>query len=158
MGLKTAAEYVESLRDGRVTYWDGERIDDITTHPRFRVPIEVASRDYDYADPAHGELRTYTTEEGGRAHRIFEVPRDEAQLAKRVELMNHTSIVGLVSGVYMALMSVKDAVAKVNPQYAANIEAMYRHARDNDLRAAEVITDATGDRKRKAHEQDDPDL
>ncbi len=158
MGLKTAAEYVESLRDGRVTYWDGARIDDVTAHPRFRVPIEVASRDYDYADPVHGELRRYTTEEGGHAHRIFEVPRDEAQLAKRVDLMNHTSIVGLVSGVYMALMSVKDAVAKVNPQYAANIEAMYRHARDNDLRAAEVITDAKGDRKRKAHEQDDPDL
>lgn len=158
MGLKTAAAYVESLRDGRVTYWDGERIDDITTHPRFRVPIEVASRDYDYADPRQGELRAFTTEEGGRAHRIYQVPRDEADLAKRVELMNHTSIVGLVSGVYMALMSVKDAVAKVNPQYAANIEAMYRHARDNDLRAAEVITDAKGDRKRKAHEQDDPDL
>lgn len=158
MGLKTAAQYVESLRDGRVTYWDGERIDDITTHPRFRVPIEVASRDYDYGDPEHGELRTFTAEDGSRAHRIFEVPRDEAQLAKRVELMHHTSIVGLVSGVYMALMSVKDAVAKVNPQYAANIEAMYRHARDNDLRAAEVITDAKGDRKRKAHEQDDPDL
>ncbi|MBY0317803.1 MAG: hypothetical protein K2X72_03670 [Reyranella sp.] len=158
MGLKTAAAYVESLRDGRVTYWDGERIDDITTHPRFRVPIEVASRDYDYADPQQGELRAFTTEEGGRAHRIYQVPRDEADLAKRVELMNHTSIVGLVSGVYMALMSVKDAVAKVNPQYAANIEAMYRHARDNDLRAAEVITDAKGDRKRKAHEQDDPDL
>jgi 4-hydroxybutyryl-CoA dehydratase/vinylacetyl-CoA-Delta-isomerase len=158
MGLKTAAEYVESLRDGRVTYWNGERIDDITTHPRFRVPIEVASRDYDYADPKHGELRCFTTEEGGQAHRIFQVPHDESDLGKRVELMNHTSIVGLVSGVYMALMSVKDAVAKVNPQYAANIEAMYRHARDNDLRAAEVITDAKGDRKRKAHEQDDPDL
>ena len=158
MGLKTAAEYVESLRDGRVTYWDGERIDDITRHPRFRVPIEVASRDYDYADPRHGELRSFATEEGGRAHRIFQVPRNEADLGKRVELMHHTSIVGLVSGVYMALMSVKDAVAKVNPQYAANIEAMYRHARDNDLRAAEVITDAKGDRKRKAHEQDDPDL
>jgi len=158
MGLKTAAEYVASLRDGRVTYWDGERIDDITTHPRFRVPLQVASRDYDYADPVAGELRAFTTEEGDRAHRIFEVPRSEAELSKRVELMAHTSIVGLVSGVYMALMSVKDAVAKVNPQYAANIEAMYRHARDNDLRAAEVITDAKGDRKRKAHEQDDPDL
>lgn len=158
MALKTAAEYVESLRDGRVTYWDGERIDDITTHPRFRVPIEVASRDYDYADAKHGELRSFTTEEGGRAHRIYQVPCNEADLAKRVELMYHTSIVGLVSGVYMALMSVKDAVAKVNPQYAENIEAMYRYARDNDLRAAEVITDAKGDRKRKAHEQDDPDL
>jgi 4-hydroxybutyryl-CoA dehydratase/vinylacetyl-CoA-Delta-isomerase len=158
MGLKTAADYLASLRDGRVTYWDGERIDDITTHPRFRVPIAVASRDYAYDDAKLGELRSYETEEGGRAHRIYQVPRDEADLACRVELMNHTSIFGLVSGVYMALMSVKDAVEKVNPQYARNIEAMYRHARDNDLRAAEVITDAKGDRKRKAHEQDDPDL
>ena len=35
---------------------------------------------------------------------------------------------------------------------------MYRYCRDNDLRAAEVITDPKGDRKRRAHEQDDPDL
>lgn len=54
----------------------------------------------------------------------------------------------------MALMSVKDAVAKVNPQYAANIEAMYRHARDNDLRAAEVITDVEGYRVGEALEVD----
>ncbi len=58
----------------------------------------------------------------------------------------------------MALMSVKDDVAQVNPQCAANIERMYRYCRDNDLRAAEVITDPKGDRKRRAHEQDDPDL
>ena len=39
-----------------------------------------------------------------------------------------------------------------------NIERMYRYCRDNDLRGAEVITDPKGDRKRRAHEQDDPDL
>ena len=37
MGLKTPEQYIESLRDGRVTFWDGERIDDITKHPRFKV-------------------------------------------------------------------------------------------------------------------------
>ena len=54
MALKTPAEYVESLRDGRVTYWDGERIDDITNHPRFAVPIAVAAKDYDYDSPESG--------------------------------------------------------------------------------------------------------
>ena len=29
MALKTPQQYIESLRDGRVTYWDGERIDDV---------------------------------------------------------------------------------------------------------------------------------
>src|SRR5580698_7589013 len=158
MALKTPAEYVESLRDGRVTYWDGERIDDITTHPKFKTPIAVAAGDYDYANPARREVMTYRDDEGGVAHRVFQIPRSEADLGRRIELMHDMSIAGGVTGVFMALMSVKDAIAEVNPQYADNIERMYRYVRDNDLRAAEVITDPKGDRSRRAHEQDDPDL
>jgi 4-hydroxybutyryl-CoA dehydratase/vinylacetyl-CoA-Delta-isomerase len=158
MGLKTPQQYVESLRDGRVIYWDGERIDDVTTHPRFRIPIAITAADYGYDDPELGKLRRYRTEEGGEGHRIYQIPRSEADLAKRVELLGHTSIGTAVSGVFMALMSVKDQVAQVNPQCAENIERMYRYCRDNDLRGAEVITDPKGDRKRRAHEQDDPDL
>ncbi len=158
MGLMRPEEYVASLNDGRVTYWDGECIADITKHPRFRVPIALTAEDYKYDDPKLGELRRYRAEDGSSAHRIYQVPMSEADLAKRVELLSHTSIGTAVSGVYMALMSVKDQVAQVNPQYAANIERMYKYCRDNDLRAAEVITDPKGDRKRRAHEQDDPDL
>ncbi len=158
MALKTPAEYVESLRDGRVTYWDGERIDDITVHPKFKTPIAVAAGDYDYANPARREVMTYRTDEGDIAHRVFQIPRSENDLERRIELMHDMSIAGGVTGVFMALMSVKDAVAEVNPQYAENIERMYRYVRDNDLRAAEVITDPKGDRSRRAHEQDDPDL
>ncbi len=158
MALKTPEQYVESLRDGRVTYWDGERIADITRHPRYRVPIALVAKDYGYNDAEFGALRRYRTEDGGEAHRIFQIPRNEADLLKRVELLEHTSIGTAVTGVYMALMSVKDQVAAVNPQFGENIERMYRYCRDNDLRAAEVITDPKGDRKRRAHEQDDPDL
>jgi 4-hydroxybutyryl-CoA dehydratase/vinylacetyl-CoA-Delta-isomerase len=156
--LKTPAQYVESLRDGRVTYWDGERIDDITTHPKFRVPIDVASRDYDHRDPRRREVMTYKTEGGDLAHRVFQIPMSEIDLSKRVDMMHEMSIVGGVTGVMMALMSAKDAVAEVNPKFAENIERLYKYVRDNDLRAAEVITDPKGDRSRRAHEQDDPDL
>lgn len=159
MVLKTPEEYLESMRDGRVIYWDGEKIEDITKHPRFAVPLALMQRDYDYSEAGGvGDLRGYTTEDGGEAHRIYQIPRSEEDLAKRVELMNVSSIGTLVSGVFMALMSVKDQVAEVNPMYAENIERMYRYCRDNDLRGAEVITDPKGDRKRRAHEQDDPDL
>jgi len=158
MGLKTPEQYVESLDDGRVTYWDGERIENITAHPRFRVPMTLTAKDYDYKDPEFGALRHYRDETGARAHSIYQIPKSEADLARRVELLRHTSIGTAVTGVYMALMSVKDQVAAVNPQCGENIERMYRYCRDNDLRAAEVITDPKGDRKRRAHEQDDPDL
>lgn len=158
MALKTPQQYIDSLRDGRVIYWEGERIDDITTHPLFKVPLSLVAADYEYRDPEVGDLRRYQTEDGSFAHRIYQVPRTSEDLAARVELMKHTSIGTLVAGVYMALMSVKDDVARVNPMYAENIERMYRYCRDNDLRGAEVITDPKGDRKRRAHEQDDPDL
>jgi len=158
MTLKTPEDYIASLNDGRVTYWDGEKIDDITRHPRFRVPIAVAARDYDHKDPRRKEVMTYADETGSRSHRVFQIPRSEDDLNKRIQMMHEMSIVGGVTGVFMALMSVKDAVAEANPKYAENIERMYRYVRDNDLRAAEVITDPKGDRKRRAHEQDDPDL
>src|SRR5215510_4460010 len=158
MPMKTPQQYIESLRDGRVTYWDGERIDDITTHPRFQVPIAMTAKDYDYNDPEYQGMRRYKAEDGGFAHRIYQIPHNEKDLADRIEMMGNSAISTLTTGVFMALMSVKDQVAEVNPQYAANIERMYKYARDNDLRAAEVITDPKGDRKRRAHEQDDPDL
>ena len=33
MGLRTAEQYLESLRDGREVYYDGERVVDIVAHP-----------------------------------------------------------------------------------------------------------------------------
>ncbi|BCW88849.1 4-hydroxybutyryl-CoA dehydratase/vinylacetyl-CoA-Delta-isomerase [Alphaproteobacteria bacterium SO-S41] len=158
MPLKTQEEYIASLRDGRETYWDGERIEDITTHPRFRVPIAVAARDYAATEGGRNAVHAYRTEAGEAAHRVFQIPRTEDDLNARVAMMDHMSIVGGVTGVMMALMSVKDAVAAVNPKYAENIERLYAYVRDNDLRAAEVITDPKGDRSKRAHEQDDPDL
>src|SRR6202453_1041087 len=158
MGLKTPEQYIESLRDGRITYCDGDRIDDITKHPRFQVPIAMTAKDYEYDSPEYGKSRRYRTEDGSEAHRIYEIPRNEKDLQARVEMMGHSAISTLTTGVFMALMSVKDQVAEANPQYAENIQRMYKYCRHNGLRAAEVITDPKGDRKRRAHEQDDPDL
>jgi 4-hydroxybutyryl-CoA dehydratase / vinylacetyl-CoA-Delta-isomerase len=158
VGLKTSQQYIASLNDGRVTYWNGERINDITVHPLFKSAIGIAATDYAYEDAARRAATVYTAEDGRKANRIYQIPTEEEHLRRRIDMFNASSIVAQVTGVYMALLSAKDAVAAVNPGYAANIEAVYRHARDNDLRAAEVITDPKGDRKRAAHEQDDPDL
>lgn len=158
MGLMTAAQYRASLNDGRVIYWGGEKITDITSHPRFRVPVAIACRDYAYDDPKLRDILTYRTEDGELAHRVYQVPRTPEDLSLRLELGLRMTIVGGVTGVYMALLQIKDRLAKVNPSFAANIENMYRQARKLDLRAAEVITDAKGDRAKKANEQVDPDL
>ena len=70
MGLKTPQQYIESLRDGRETYWEGRRIEDVTQEPLFQVPIALVAGDYEYRESEHAELRRYRSEDGSEAHRI----------------------------------------------------------------------------------------
>ena len=52
--IKHAAEHLQSLRDGRSVYLDGQPVGDVTVHPAFRNSVAMAARLYDYqADPAH---------------------------------------------------------------------------------------------------------
>src|ERR1700742_2215634 len=111
MGLKKSQQYVASLRDGRVTFWNGERIEDITTHPLFRTAIAIAAADYDYADAHRRAATVYRAEDGSEANRIYQIPTDEEHLRRRIDMFHASSIVAQVTGVYMALLSAKDAVA-----------------------------------------------
>ena len=43
----TGEEYLESLRDGREIWIDGERVADVTTHPAFRNAARSVGRLYD---------------------------------------------------------------------------------------------------------------
>ncbi|MCC7365047.1 MAG: 4-hydroxyphenylacetate 3-hydroxylase [Dehalococcoidia bacterium] len=158
MGLKNPEWYRESLRDGRVTYIAGESVPDITQNEWFSTVIDVCAEDYNYTDPATRDLRVYETEDGTEAHRIFKIPTSVDDLEKRIAMSSVTGIATGVTAVLMALYNIKDQVAKVNGQYAENIERIYKYCRDNDMRADQCITDAKGDRSRHPKDQDDPDL
>ena len=43
--MKTAHEYLESLDDGRVVYFDGKRVD-VTTHPVCKITNNWVAMDY----------------------------------------------------------------------------------------------------------------
>ncbi|GAB2859584.1 hypothetical protein GCM10022221_68880 [Actinocorallia aurea] len=44
MGLRSGAEYLASLRDGRILYIDGARVDDVTAHPAAPISIRREPR------------------------------------------------------------------------------------------------------------------
>ena len=74
----TGAEYMESLRDGREVYFDGERVTDLTTHPAFRNSVRSIARLYDALhDPETRDLLTCPTDtgSGGYTHKYFRVAR-----------------------------------------------------------------------------------
>ena len=45
--LRTGQDYLESLRDGREVWIDGEQVADVTTHPAFAPMVNVRARIYD---------------------------------------------------------------------------------------------------------------
>ena len=74
----TGAEYIQSLRDGREVYIDGERVADVTSHPAFRNAVRSIAALYDALhDPkSKAELTCPTdTGSGGYTHKYFRVAR-----------------------------------------------------------------------------------
>ena len=46
-GAMTSQRYIDSLKDGREVWLDGQRINDVTTHPAFTGIIHELARIYD---------------------------------------------------------------------------------------------------------------
>jgi len=79
----TGAEYLESLRDGREVYINGERIADVTTHPSMRNSARSIARMYDalHDEKTKARLTSPTdTGNGGYTHKYFRVARSSEEL------------------------------------------------------------------------------
>ncbi|GLH62276.1 pyoverdin chromophore biosynthetic protein pvcC [Parageobacillus sp. G301] len=79
--MMNGKEYLESLRDNRVVYLNGEKIDDVTTHPAYENAARSIARMYDALhDEQMGKILTTTTEEGYRTHKFFKEPKNAQDL------------------------------------------------------------------------------
>src|SRR5258706_3261499 len=77
----TGKEFLEKLRDGRVIYFDGELVKDVTTHPAFATSARSYARMYDTLhDPEKWDLLTFVTERGARSHKFYKLPRTHQDL------------------------------------------------------------------------------
>ncbi|ONI86897.1 4-hydroxyphenylacetate 3-monooxygenase [Actinosynnema sp. ALI-1.44] len=83
---RTGSEYIESLRDGREVWYDGERVKDITVHPAFHNTIRSIAGLYDRThEPDLRDVLTVRAPDGGRVLRAYQVPMTRMDLvAKRV--------------------------------------------------------------------------
>ena len=76
MALRTVEQYKESLRDGRLVYFRGHRVEDVTKHPVIRVAVNHAAIDYEIAhQPEHRALAVYRDPGSGQEYsRYFKIP------------------------------------------------------------------------------------
>jgi 4-hydroxyphenylacetate 3-monooxygenase len=83
--MRTGADYLQSLRDGRAVFVDGERVKDVTEHKAFRGAARSMARLFDIAaDPANRERMTFTSPATGKpVLRAYQIPRTHADLKAR---------------------------------------------------------------------------
>ena len=84
MALRTVDQYKTRLRDGRVVYFRGERVEDVTTHPVIGVAVDHAAIDYRIAhDPQYRELAVYRDSATGQEHTAQSHPNARSQHRSR---------------------------------------------------------------------------
>lgn len=83
--LKTGAEYLESIRDGRTLYLSDERIEDVTTHPAFRGAARTWAALYDLKCRPELRERMSYEEDGERYSMHFLRPRSREDLIRRTQ-------------------------------------------------------------------------
>lgn len=81
--MRTGANYLDSLSDGRTVILDGTVVDDVRTHPAFSAIAQTISELYDIAaDPENG-MQYHSAEIDGTANLVFSAPKTRDELTSR---------------------------------------------------------------------------
>ncbi|GLZ42514.1 4-hydroxyphenylacetate 3-hydroxylase N-terminal domain-containing protein [Actinokineospora sp. NBRC 105648] len=165
---RTGKQYLESLRDGRQVWLDGELVTDITTHPAFRNTAKSIADLYDLThEPALVDTLTVPGADGDRVHRAYEIPRSYEDLVARrkaYKVWSEASFGFLgrspdyMAGGIAGFQAVPDIFATDTFDGRANVEAYHRRMSQGDLYPTFTITNPQIDRTKPASEQEEDDL
>ncbi|MFC4626144.1 4-hydroxyphenylacetate 3-hydroxylase N-terminal domain-containing protein [Daeguia caeni] len=159
----TGAEYIESLRDGREVYINGERIQDVTTHPAMRNSVRSLARLYDALhDPAKKDILTCETDtgSGGYTHKFFRPARSVEDLVGQQRAIAEWARMsygwmGRTADYKAALMNTLGANADWYGQFADNARAWHKRAQEAVLFMNHAIVNPPIDRDKPAEQVKD---
>jgi 4-hydroxyphenylacetate 3-monooxygenase len=162
--MKTGADHLSALRDGRAVYILGERVADVTTHPAFRNAVASAAHLYDFQTaPENLGKMTFPLPGGGeQVNRCWQLPTSHAELVARREALvawaeTHFGFMGrspdhvasCLAGMYMGL----NLFESYDGERAAALRDYFEYARDRDLYLTYAIINPLADRSKSASQQ-----
>lgn len=158
--IRTPEQYIESLRDGRIIYLNGEKIPDITKNPHLQGTINYRARSYALAnDPKWRDLMTMEVE-GERVMFLWKQPKTSEDLLRRRELYITTmKLAGGISGMGPDALAASGVVAarmdkKLGTHYTDALEDYRHHLRKDDPAITGAITDVKGNRSLRPSAQE----
>lgn len=166
---RTGKDYLQALRDGREIWLDGERVEDLTTHPAFRRSVRSIADLYDMThEPLHSEALTVALQGFDEpVSRAYQIPRtrDELRAKGRAFKQWSEASFGFLgrSPDYMASAVAGFAAAPgilegASFDGSANMLAHWRRMAEGDLYQAHTLVNPQIDRTKAPSEQEEDDL
>lgn len=164
--MRDGKSYIESLRDGREVWLNGERVKDVTLHPHLRPSIDSTARLYDMQhEAAHAPLLTLLSPDlDCRIGRTLQIARSGEDLALRRKatalwMEQSFGFMGrapdFLNSVVMAMKAKSGYFAKQSPQRQKAVEAYYEHVARNDLFLTHALNDPLPNKSKARHQQDE---
>lgn len=169
MQIRTKDDYVKSLKEqGHLVYYNGQRVEDITTHPAFIPHINAAAKTYEMAQsPEFEDLAMATSHlTGERINRFTHIHQTVEDLIKKVQLLRAIAhetgscfqrCVGW-DALNATYMTTYDIDAKYGTDYHARFIEYLKMIQATSRMVVGGMTDTKGDRSKPPHQQSDPDM
>lgn len=157
----TGEEYLESLRDGREVFIEGEKVKDVTEHPAFRNSARSIARLYDAMhDPDQSEKLLGVDRFGITTHKFFmpSYSADELYSARdaiAVWARLSYGFMGRSPDYKAAFMATLGAAPEFYSPFEANAQAWYRRYAEQVLFLNHVLINPPIDRNKAVHEVED---
>jgi 4-hydroxyphenylacetate 3-monooxygenase len=165
MGVRTGRQFLESLRDDREIWIDGERVADVTADPRFASAAMSIAELYEMQhDPALRDRLTYKSPSSGeRVGLAFIQPTAIEELVRRREMVKiwADATCGMFgrSPDFMSIHLTGFACAKAEfalrePRFGENLWNYYLQCRENDLVLTHTLINPQVDRSKPVEAQE----
>lgn len=169
MALKTAAQYLDSLRQLKPrVFLFGEEIKDFVDHPLIRPSINAVALTYELAwSENYRDLLTATSHLSGQTvNRFTHIHQSTDDLIKKVKMQR---LLGQLTATCFqrcvgldALNALYSVTWEMDQQLGTSYHQRFRQflarIQEEDLVVNGAMTDPKGDRSRRPSQQDDPDL
>jgi 4-hydroxyphenylacetate 3-monooxygenase oxygenase component len=170
-GAMTGCRFMESLKDGREVWLDGEVVQDVTTHPAFTGMVHELARIYDlqHSEKHQEEMTFISPETGNRCSLSWLLPRTLEDLKKKrrnSEVWNQECWGQLGRGPdilashIITLYAIKDSLSAVkNPHcdFGENVANYHRYCMENDWFLTHALGDPQVDRSQQPQNEQRPE-
>ena len=144
MAVRTGAQFLEGIRDGREIWLEGERVEDVTTHPKLERMAKTLASVYDLQHDAelHDQMTFKSPSSGDPVALSYIIPGAQDDLTRRrkaLETVANASYGMLgrtpdyVNIQVTAARQMAEVYGENDTQFSDNIIAYHEFIRENDV-------------------------